>query len=190
MLMTMHAYDIQLGATVEYWAQQWVFIKERRSYTAETDVRIRGNVSVPVEITVNYLEYSGREYAFAGVRDISERKQAEKSLMDSNTELKEINRRLEETHRQLREVETTTPPAVVHSGTQALQTYAGKLVQLLALYERVDPLLPAQPELQQEIRHMRQAIKLDQTHALLGNPTTELQVDDGEVQTALGMPLF
>lgn len=176
MLMTLHFYDIEVGATPEHWVHQWEHIQDHRSYTIETRVRIRDNIVVPVEVTVNYLEYAGREYAFISVRDIGERKQAEQSLKNSYAELSEINRQLEEAHQQLLQAEKmasigqlaagvaheiNNPIAFINSNLGTLQTYVGKLLQLLAIYERTQPLLGGHPELQQEIERMRQALDLD-----------------------------
>ncbi|MBV8665181.1 MAG: response regulator [Burkholderiaceae bacterium] len=188
MLMTLHAYDLEVGTSAESWPGQWQYIKAHRSYTSETRLRIRDNIIVPVEGTVKYHDYGGREYAFISVRDIGERKQAEQALKNSFAELQESNRQLEEAHHQLLQAEKlasigqlaagvaheiNNPIAFVNSNLGTLQSYFGKLAQLLALYERAEPLLATQPALQQEIESMRQAADLDYMRADLKNLVEE-----------------
>ena len=43
----------------------------------------KNGVLIPVEVTSNYLEFDGREYDFAFVRDITDRKRAEQAIRDS-----------------------------------------------------------------------------------------------------------
>jgi len=64
----------------ERWGPIWEEIKERGSMTFETQFKTKQGEVFPVEITVNYMEFDGKEYAFASARDISERKRVEKEL--------------------------------------------------------------------------------------------------------------
>ena len=83
-LLSLSVPDIDPLFPREAWDAFWKEIKTRRSMTLETQHRTRQNDCFPVEITSNYQEFDGREYAFAFVRDITERKRAESEIRESS----------------------------------------------------------------------------------------------------------
>ncbi len=83
-LLSLSISDIDPLFPKEAWDAFWKEIKTRRSMTLETQHRTRQNDRFPVEVTSNYQEFDGREYAFAFVRDITERKRAEKEVRESS----------------------------------------------------------------------------------------------------------
>jgi PAS domain S-box-containing protein len=179
-LLQMYLYDFEVGVTREIWPQNWTAIKERRSTMMETRVRAKGGIVIPLEATVNYTEFGGREHAFVYARDISERKRAEQTLADSYANLKESNRRLEELHQQLLQAEKmasigqlaagvaheiNNPIAFVNSNLGTLQTYVSYLLQLLAVYQRTDGLLQDHQALLGELDTVRKRMDLDYVRA-------------------------
>ena len=62
----------------EAWKAFWQEIKMRGSMSLETQHRTKQGTVFPVEITANYQEFDGREYAFVFVHDITERKVADR----------------------------------------------------------------------------------------------------------------
>jgi len=179
-LLGLHMYDIEVGVTADTWAHNWAYIKERRSYTIETRVRVKGGAVLPLEATVNYLEFGGVEYAIAYVRDISERKRAEQTLSESYQKLKESNRKLEEMYQQLLQSEKlasigqlaagvaheiNNPIGFVNANLEMLREYVAGLLQLVALYERAEDLLAAHPDLLEQIEQLRSRIDLDHLRA-------------------------
>ncbi|MGO9574235.1 MAG: PAS domain S-box protein [Terriglobales bacterium] len=74
----------------EAWGPHWKQLKARGSLNFETQHQSKQRRAFPVEITANYLEFDGQEYAFAFVRDISERKRAEEELYRSRQMLQSI----------------------------------------------------------------------------------------------------
>ena len=183
-LLSMHLYDIEVDVSEESWALHWKYIKERRSYTMETRIRAKGGMVIPLEATVNYLEFGGKEHVFVYARDISERKRAEQSLNDSYLDLKESNRKLEELHQQLLQAEKmasigqlaagvaheiNNPIAFVSSNLGTLQTYLSYLLQLVAAFERSEDLLDEHPEALEEIATVRKQLDLDYVRTDLRN---------------------
>ncbi len=78
-LLSMTVHDIDPDYPAETWPKVWEEIKHRGSFTIEARHRCREGKVFPVEITVNYLEFDGREYNCSIVRDISERKRADEA---------------------------------------------------------------------------------------------------------------
>jgi len=69
------------------WSDHWRDLKAQRSLNFESRHRTRDGRIFPVEISANYFEYRDRAYNLALVRDISERKQAEEALRQSEANL-------------------------------------------------------------------------------------------------------
>ena len=85
--MTVH--DIDPNFQAEVWPTHWEETKRRGTFTIESQHRTKDGGLVPVEITVNYLEFEGREYNCAFVRDITDRKRAEEALEEAHDELED-----------------------------------------------------------------------------------------------------
>jgi PAS domain S-box-containing protein len=64
----------------EAWNAYWERCKTEHSLTFETQHRTKQGRIFPVEVTANYLEFDGREYAFVLARDITERRVLETQL--------------------------------------------------------------------------------------------------------------
>lgn len=79
-LLTMTVFDVDPAFPREAWDAHWQELKERKSFTIETKHKKKSGEVLPVEVTVNYVEYGGAEYNFAFARDISERKRTEEAL--------------------------------------------------------------------------------------------------------------
>jgi PAS domain S-box-containing protein len=85
-LLSLSVWDVDPLYPKEVWGAFWEEIKTRGSTTIETLHQTSQGGVFPVEITANYFAFDGQEYCFAFVRDITERKRAEKEVLES-TEL-------------------------------------------------------------------------------------------------------
>lgn len=183
-LLSMHLYEIEVDVTQDAWALYWEHIRERKSYMMETRIRAKGGIVIPLEATVNYMEFGGREHAFIFARDISERKRAEHFLNESYRELKESSRKLEEMHQQLLQAEKmasigqlaagvaheiNNPIAFVNSNLGTLQTYVSYLLQLLTAFERTDDMLSDFPDIAEAIAAVRRQMDLKYVRADVTN---------------------
>jgi PAS domain S-box-containing protein len=83
--MTMH--DVDPDFSPKVWSEYWRTIKQQGELYFESQHRTKEGWSFPVEITVTYQEYYGREYSCIFVRDITKRKQLEVALKRANEEL-------------------------------------------------------------------------------------------------------
>lgn len=72
------------------WPQQWAQTKEMGNSTFESIHRTKDGHDVPVEITVTHFTFDALEYHCAVVRDITERKLAVTSLLESSERLEQL----------------------------------------------------------------------------------------------------
>ena len=79
-LCSMRISDIDIDLTQEAWCARWVEKKQRGAITFESRYRSRDGRIFPVEIKADYAKVGDREYSFAFIRDITERKSAEEEL--------------------------------------------------------------------------------------------------------------
>jgi PAS domain S-box-containing protein len=82
-LLSMTVHDIDPNFPEEAWPEHWKEIKQRSFFTFESHHRTKNGRVFPVEISVNFLKFRGKEYNCAFVRDISGRKQDEEALKES-----------------------------------------------------------------------------------------------------------
>ncbi|HEY7528770.1 MAG TPA: ATP-binding protein, partial [Candidatus Deferrimicrobiaceae bacterium] len=69
--MTIHEINPQFPA--EMWPGYWESLRRRKSYTLESRHRAKDGRLIPVEITVNYVDFDGMEINCASARDLSKR---------------------------------------------------------------------------------------------------------------------
>ena len=78
-MLGMRLCDLDPELSPDAWRRRWREIKKRGSCVLETTHRTKSGELFPVEVTSNYITQAGREYEFAFMRDISERRQAEEA---------------------------------------------------------------------------------------------------------------
>ena len=71
--------DIDPLVPGENWGTVWAQIKARGAMTFESQHQTKLGKIFPVEVTANYLEFDGKEYSFAFARDITERREVERT---------------------------------------------------------------------------------------------------------------
>ncbi len=79
-LLGMTVMDIAPGWTPEVMAESWRAISEAGAVTIEAEHRHKDGCIIPVEINISHMNYGGRAFNLAMVRDITERKRAEREL--------------------------------------------------------------------------------------------------------------
>ncbi|MBY0249486.1 MAG: PAS domain S-box protein [Nitrospiraceae bacterium] len=82
-LLAMSLQDLDPNISTESWALHWAQLKQKGSMTFESKYWSSTGRVVETEITANYLQYGGKEYDCAVVRDIRERKRVEAELRAS-----------------------------------------------------------------------------------------------------------
>ena len=122
-LLTMSVHDIDPNFPAVAWPEHWKEVKERGSFIIESRHRTKDGRIFPVEITVNYLEFEGKEYNCAFARDISERKEAERERERMQAQLRQA---------QKMEAVGTLAGGIAHDFNNLLQAVQG-YAQLLLL---------------------------------------------------------
>ena len=89
-LITMTVHDIDPSLPVERWAEHWKDVKEQGALGFEAKYWSRTGDVLETEVTFNYLQYNGKEYGCAILRDIGERKRAESELHRSHAFLRQV----------------------------------------------------------------------------------------------------
>jgi PAS domain S-box-containing protein len=82
-LTTMTLHDIDPTFPQEHWPAHWEELKQKGAMTFESRYWSRTGRVLDTEVTVNYLQYEGKEYSCAIMRDIGERKRVEEALRTS-----------------------------------------------------------------------------------------------------------
>lgn len=91
-LLTMSVGDVDPAYPSDRWPSHWIELKLRRSLVFESVQRTRDGRIIPVEINANYFEYGGRGYNLALVRNIAERKRAEREHAEHLAFLESMDR--------------------------------------------------------------------------------------------------
>jgi PAS domain S-box-containing protein len=75
-LLAMSVFDIDTVFTPDDWPEHWRELQQRRHITIESEHSAKNGRRIPVEVSVNYLDYGGNAINCAFARDVSERKRA------------------------------------------------------------------------------------------------------------------
>ena len=82
-MLKMTVIDLNPVMTQEHWSAYWEDLKKARHLQFETIHRNAQGFDVPVETELNFIEFEGREYNFAFIRDLTARKRADAELQQS-----------------------------------------------------------------------------------------------------------
>ena len=91
-LLSMSVQDIDPEFPPEAWRELWKRLLTSRVQTFETIHLRKDGTGFPVEITVNCVEFDGKEYSCAYVRDLTDHKQAERAVRKNEERLRQAVR--------------------------------------------------------------------------------------------------
>lgn len=90
-LLSMTMFQVDPLFTKEIWDAHWNEILEKKTFTLETINKRKDGTPFPIEVTVNLVEYNGKKYNCAIVRNITEQKLNESKLKQAALRLEELN---------------------------------------------------------------------------------------------------
>jgi PAS domain S-box-containing protein len=109
-LLSMCVYDIDPNLPAQSWPEHRKKLKSQGSFTLQSTNRAKDGRIFPVEISINHLEFKAQEYNCVFIRDITQRKQAEDALRESEEQFRRL-------------VEQAADSIIVHD-------FAGKIVDV------------------------------------------------------------
>jgi PAS domain S-box-containing protein len=86
-LLGFSIHDVDITLDRADWPAHWEQVRQLQRLTTETLYRTRTGRNFPVEVTVNFLSFRGREYHCVFAREISERKEAENAILATTARL-------------------------------------------------------------------------------------------------------
>lgn len=89
-LLSMTVHDINPDFPQTAWSLHWKVLKRCGSVNIEVHHLTKYGRIFPVEITIDHLEFNGKEYQCAFARDISERKRIEAALREREEEFRSL----------------------------------------------------------------------------------------------------
>ncbi|MGB3263099.1 MAG: PAS domain S-box protein [Microcoleus sp.] len=89
-LLEMTVHDINPDFPETAWSLHWKVLKRCGSVNIEVHHLTKYGRVFPVEITIDHLEFNGKEYQCAFARDISDRKQIEAALREREQEFRSL----------------------------------------------------------------------------------------------------
>ena len=87
-LLALVVTDFDTKMNAELWPSYWQGLRQHRRMQFETCLRRKEGQVIPVEVNLNWFEFNGREYSFAFIQDITERKRAEAGMRASEAKLR------------------------------------------------------------------------------------------------------
>ncbi|MFB2937329.1 PAS domain S-box protein [Aerosakkonemataceae cyanobacterium BLCC-F154] len=89
-LLSKYVWEFDPNFPQEAWLTHWKELKKQKTLSFTSEHQGKDGKIIPVEITLNYLEFNGKEYNFACSRDISDRKQSEAALQRKEQEFRAL----------------------------------------------------------------------------------------------------
>lgn len=89
-LLSLTIHDINPDFPQGSWGLHWKILRRCGSLKIEARYRTKHNRLIPVEMMINHLNFKGQEYQCVFVRDISDRKQIERTLRDRQGEFRSL----------------------------------------------------------------------------------------------------
>lgn len=87
--------DIDPDSNKKTWSKFWKELRKEKSITFEARNQTRSKFLIPVEVTVNFVEFDGLEYAVSFSRDITARKRIEEEKEKAFKEICRLREQLE-----------------------------------------------------------------------------------------------
>jgi PAS domain S-box-containing protein len=181
-LLSLTLHEIDPNFSPNLWSEYWKAIEQQGSLYFESLYQTQEGCSFPVEITITYLNYYGKEYGSLSIRDITKRKQIEVALQRANEtlerEIKERTLQLRNTNEQLcrevaerqrAEAELKKSLSLLHT---TLESTVNNAIATMPSADRITITQPGQPFAQSQWYTVKLQQVSEQPSADTAKPTT------------------
>jgi PAS domain S-box-containing protein len=141
-LCAMTVHDLNPDFQADGWPEFWAETQRSGTMVLETFHRAKNGRLIPIEVSVNYLSYEGKEYHCAFVRDITERKQAEEALRQKQFELERSQVQLQDLTSKLLTAQDSERQRIARDLHDDFSQRLAALTLDVASLQRHPPLLP------------------------------------------------
>ncbi|MDH5194812.1 MAG: PAS domain S-box protein [Nitrospira sp.] len=141
-LCTMTVHDLNPDFQADRWPEFWADTQRRGIMVLETFHRAKNGQLIPIEVSVNYLSYEGKEYHCAFVRNITERKRAEEALLKNRRELESSQAQLQDLTAKLLTAQDSERQRIARDLHDDVSQRLAALTFDVASLQRQPPLLP------------------------------------------------
>ncbi len=85
------AFNLNPGENLDFWRERWNILKKEKHLIFEKLQMSKEGKFIPIEASQNFIVFEGTEYSCSFLRDISDRKIAEKKLQESKEYYKSLH---------------------------------------------------------------------------------------------------
>ncbi|MGA9380500.1 MAG: PAS domain S-box protein [Phormidium sp.] len=96
-LLSMQAWDADPNFSKAAWPAHWEELKRQKTMSFTSEHHTKDGTTIPVEITLSYLDFNGKEYNFASARDISDQVEVEKALRQNEERMQALLKAIPDT---------------------------------------------------------------------------------------------
>jgi PAS domain S-box-containing protein len=145
-LLSLTIYDIDPGYQVGIWQAHWQELKEHGSLTFESRHKRKDGTIRPTEVNANFLEFEGKEYKFAFIRDITERKLTQLKLIHTE-KMSSLGQLIASVAHEI-----NNPVNFIGANLSHVDNYTRDLLALISLYQQ--GYVHSSPEIQDKIEEI------------------------------------
>jgi PAS domain S-box-containing protein len=89
-LLKMRFPEIEHETKQDGWTERWQRIKKVGSLITRSRFKMKSGLVLPVELTINFISFSGKEYLVVHARDMSEQRHVEEALRNSEARYRRL----------------------------------------------------------------------------------------------------
>jgi PAS domain S-box-containing protein len=145
-LLSLSIYDINPGYQAGIWQAHWQELKEHGSLTFESRHKRKDGTIIPTEVNANFLEFEGKEYKFAFIRDITERKLTQLKLIHTE-KMSSLGQLIASVAHEI-----NNPVNFIGANLSHVDNYTRDLLALIDLYQQ--GYTQSSPEIQEKIEEI------------------------------------
>lgn len=129
-LLSLTVHDIDPNYQADIWPAHWQELKEHGSLTFESRHKRKDGTIRPIEVNANFLKFEGKEYKFAFIRDITERKLTQLKLIHTE-KMSSLGQLIASVAHEI-----NNPVNFIGANLSHIDNYTQDLLALISLYQQ------------------------------------------------------